>query len=132
MNRPIGVTIAAVLTFSGAMILGLTSCAFFAVGVMVVTGDEGRAPVSEAIAGMAIAGAFVLLILALATGFVAVNIAELRDWARTVSFAEIADSARERLLSVIASIAAVRRAWFVEFVSAHKGRPLEHHPWRRV
>lgn len=29
MNRPTGVTVAAVLTFSGAMILALTSCAFF-------------------------------------------------------------------------------------------------------
>ena len=116
MNRPIGVTVAAVLTFSGAILLALASCAFFVVGVMVVTGDEGRAPVSIAIAGMALAGAFMLLILALAAGCAAMNARELRDWARTVSLTEIVAGIRENLLSIFASIAAVRRAWFVDFV----------------
>lgn len=132
MNRPTGVTVAAVLTYSGAMILALTSCAFFALGVMVITGDECRAPVSEAIAGMALAGAFALLILALVAGWAAMNIAELRDWARTISLTEIAADMRERLLSIFASIAAVRRTWFTDFVSSHKSRRLEHHPWRRI
>jgi hypothetical protein len=132
MNRPTGVTVAAVLTFSGAMILALSSYAFFVVGVMVITGDEGRAPVSEAIAGMALAGAFSLLILAVVAGYTAFNIAELRDWARTMSFPGIGDSTREGLLSIFASIAALRRAWFVEFVSSHKSRRLEQHPWRRI
>lgn len=127
MNRPSGVTVVAVLTFSSAMILALASCTFFVVGVMVVTGDEGRAPVSVAMAGMALAGAFVLLILALATGLVALNARELRDWTRTISLTEIAESAREGLLSVFASIAAVRRAWFTDFVSSHKSRRIEHH-----
>jgi hypothetical protein len=131
MNRPTGVTVAAVLTFFGAMILALASVAFFVVGVMVVTGDEGRAPISVAIAGMALAGALILLILALATGCVALNASELRDWARTISVTEIAASTREGLLSIFASVAALRRAWFVEFVSSHKSR-LEHHPWRRI
>ena len=132
MNRPTGVTVAAVLTFSGAMILALSSYAFFVVGVMVITGDEGRAPVSEAIAGMALAGAFSLLILAVVAGYTAFNIAELRDWARTMFLPGIGDSTREGLLSIFASIAALRRAWFVEFVSSHKTRRLEHHPWRRI
>jgi hypothetical protein len=132
MNRPSGVTVAAVLTFSGATLLALTSCAFLVVGVMVVTGDEGRAPVAEAIAGMALAGAFLLLILALVAGYVALNIVELRDWARTISLSEIAVSTREGLLSIFASIAALRRAWFVEFVSSHKSCRLERHPWRRI
>jgi len=132
MNRPIGVTVAAVLTFSGAILLALASCAFFVVGVMVVTGDEGRAPVSIAIAGMALAGAFMLLILALAAGCAAMNARELRDWARTVSLTEIVAGIRENLRSIFASIAAVRRAWFVDFVSSHKSRSLEHHPWRRI
>jgi hypothetical protein len=132
MNRPSGVTVAAVLTFSAAMMLALGACSFFVVGVMVVTGDEGRAPLSVAIAGMALAGAFLLLILALVSGYVAMNIAELRDWARTISLTEIAADMRERLLSIIASIAALRRDWFADFVSSHKSRRLEHHPWRRV
>ena len=132
MNRPTGVTVAAVLTFSGAILLALASCAFFVVGMMVVTGDEGRAPVSVAIAGMALAGAFMLLILALAAGCAAMNARELRDWARTVSLTEITAGIRENLLSIFASIAAMRRAWFVDFVSSHKSRRLEHHPWRRI
>ena len=132
MNRSTGVTVAAVLTFSGAMILALTSCAFFSVGVMVVTGDEGRAPVSEAIAGMALAGAVCLLILAVAAGYMAFSVVELRDWARTISFTEIAASTRERLRSAHAALAELRRAWFAELTSPHKSRRLEHHPWRRI
>jgi hypothetical protein len=110
MHRPVGVTVAAVLTFSGAMVFALSSCALFVVGVMVATGDEGRAPVSEAIAGMALGGAFLLLILALVAGWVALNIAELRHWARTISLTEIAASARERLRIAYAAITALRRA----------------------
>jgi hypothetical protein len=132
MNRPTGVNAAAVLTFSGAMILALTSCAFFVVGVMVSSGDEGRAPVSEAIAGMALAGAVCLLILAVAAGYMAFNIVELRDWARTISFPEIAASSRERLRSAYAALAGLRRTGFAELASPHKSRGLEQHPWRRI
>src|SRR5271156_2912649 len=117
MNRPSGVTVAAVLTFSGATLLALTSRAFLVVGVMVVTGDEGRAPVSQAIAGMALAGAFLLLILALAAGCVALHARELRDWARTLSFTEIAASAAGRMRSVCGASSAVRRAWTAELTS---------------
>jgi hypothetical protein len=127
MQRPLGVTVAAVLTFSGAMLLALASCAFFAIGVMVVTGDEGRAPVSEAIAGMALAGSFLLLILALVAGYMSFNIVELREWARAISLSEIAAGTKEGLLGIFASIAALRRVWFVEFVSSHKNRRIEHH-----
>jgi hypothetical protein len=132
MKRPSGVTVAAVLTFSGAVLLALASCAFFVVGVMVVTGDEGRTPVSEAIAGMALAAGFSLLILAVVAGWMAFNIAELRDWAQTISLAEIAASTRERLRSAFAAITELRRAWFAELASSHKTRRLEHHPWRRI
>jgi hypothetical protein len=132
MNRPTAVTVAAVLTFFGAMILALTSCGLFVVGVMVVTGDEGRAPVSEAIAGMALAGAVYLLILAVAAGYMAFNVAELLDWARTISLTKIAASTRERLRSIFAAIAELRRAWFAELISSYKTRRLENHPWRRI
>lgn len=132
MNRPSGVTVAAALTFSGAMVFALASCAFFVVGVMVVTGDGGRAPVSEAIAGMALAGAFMLLILALAAACVALNARELRDWARTISVAEFAASTRERLRSAIAAMGATCRSLVADAASSHKNRRLEHHPWRRI
>jgi hypothetical protein len=132
MNRPTGVTVAAVLTFSGAMILALAACAFFLVGVMVATGDEGRVPVSVAIAGMAFAGAFLLLILALVAGCAALNARELRDWARTISLAEISASMERRSRNAFAATAALRRSLFAELASSHKSRRLEHHPWRRI
>jgi hypothetical protein len=132
MKRPTAATAAGVLTFFGAILLALGSCAFFVVGLMVATGDEARAPVSVAIAGMALAGALLQLILALAAGLVAQNIVELRDWARTISLTEIADSARESLLRIFASIAALRRDWFADFVSSHRSRRIEHHPSRRI
>jgi hypothetical protein len=130
MNRSSGVAVAAVLTFSGAMILALTSCAFFVVGVMVITGDEGRAPVSVAMAGMALAAAILLLLLALVAGYAALNARELRDWVRTISLAEIAARTREILRGAVvasAAIYALGRSWLADFVSSHKSRRVEHH-----
>src|SRR5580692_4201453 len=106
MNRPTGVTVASVLTFSGAMILATGSCAFFVVGVMVATGDERTAPVSVAITGMALGGGLMLLILAVAAGWVALNAGELREWARTVSFAGMAAGLGRRLRGMSADVAA--------------------------
>jgi len=99
MNRPSGERVAAVLTFSGAMILALGSFGFFVVSVMVATGDERGEPVSVAIAGMAIGGGFLLLILSGVAGWVAMNVGELREWARTAS------------ISVAAMAATVERKW---------------------
>jgi hypothetical protein len=104
MNCPAGERVAAVLTFSGAMILALVSCAFFVVGAMAATGDERGEPVSVAIAAMAVAGGFVLLILAGVSGFVAMNTGELREWAQTVSFAATAASVERRLRGVSATL----------------------------
>jgi hypothetical protein len=99
MNRPSGERVAAVLTFSGAMILALGSFGFFVVSVLVATGDERGEPVSVAIAGMAIGGGFLLLILSGVAGWVAMNVGELREWARTAS------------ISVAAMAATVERKW---------------------
>jgi hypothetical protein len=106
MNRPTGVTVAAVLTFSGALILALGSCVFFVVGVMVATGDERSAPVSVAITGMALGGGLMLLILAGAAGWIALNAGELREWARTVSFAGIPAGMGRRLRGMPVAVAA--------------------------
>jgi hypothetical protein len=121
MKRPTGETVAAVLSFSGAMILALASCGFFVVGVMAATGDERGEPVSVAIAGMAVAGGFVLLILAGATGWVAMNVAELREGAQTISIPEPAASAEGRWRGVFL---AAPRSWPVHTVSSHKNRSL--------
>jgi hypothetical protein len=101
VNRSTGERVAAVLTFSGAMILGLASCALCVIGAMVATGDERTAPVSVAITGMAIGGSLMLLILAGAAGLVAMNVGELREWARTVSFAEMAANVERKSESLL-------------------------------
>jgi hypothetical protein len=125
MKRPTGETVAAVLSFTGAMILALGSCGFFVVGVMAATGDERGEPVSVAIAGMAVAGGFMLLILAGAIGWAAMNVADLRDWMQTVSIRALAASVEARLRSVFM---AAPRSWPVQTVSSQKNRSLEHHP----
>src|ERR1700721_719830 len=101
MNRPSGERVAALLTFCGAMILVLGSFAFFAVSVMVATGDGRGEPVAGGMAGMAIAGGFLLLILASVVGWAAMNVGELREWARTVSISvtAMAASVERRLRS---------------------------------
>jgi hypothetical protein len=109
VNRSTGERVAAVLTFSGAMILGLASCAFLVVGVMVATGDERTAPVSVAITGMALGGGFMLLILAGAAGFVAMNTGELREWARMVSIAEMAASVKRKSESLLRGMSGAAR-----------------------
>jgi hypothetical protein len=132
MNRPSGVS---VITFSAAcaaMLLVLGSGAFFVVGVLVVTGDEGRAPVSVAITGMALAGAFALLMLALASAWLALNAVEVRDWARTLSLTEIAANTRERLRGAFSATESLSRSRFAAVAPSHKSRGLEHHPWRRI
>ncbi len=125
MTRTTGVTVAAVLTYSGAIVLALGSFAFFLVGVMVATGEESGQPVSIAIVGMALAGGFSLLILALVATWLAMNAGELREWARTASLTAIVARVAQTCRS--ASLATCR-SWFVEFLSSHKSRRLEHNP----
>jgi hypothetical protein len=128
MNRPTGVTVAAALTFSGAMILALGSFGLFLVGVMVATGDESAAPVSVAITGMAVAGGFLLLILAVVAGWMAMNAGELREWSRTISLTSTAASMERRSRNVFAALGALRRSWLAELASSYKSRRLEHRP----
>ena len=74
MNRPTSVTVTAVVAFSGAIMLALISFAFLLVGGMVATADDSGDAVSSAITGMAVAGGFSLLILASATGCLAIGV----------------------------------------------------------
>jgi hypothetical protein len=90
MKRPTGVTIVAVFTFFGAVILALGSIAFFCVAAMGMTGADAGDPVSVAIAGMAVAGGFSLLVLAGVAGCLTIGVLKLREWARIVSIASIA------------------------------------------
>jgi len=90
MNRPTGVTLIAIATFSGAAILALGSFAFFFVAVMAISGGDGGDPVSAAIAGMGLAGGFSLLVLAGVAGCLALGVLQLCEWARIVSISCIA------------------------------------------
>jgi hypothetical protein len=89
VKRPTGVTIVAVFTFLGAVILALGSVAFFCVAAMGMTGIDAGDPVSVAIAGMAVAGGFSLLVLAGVAVCLAIGVLKLREWARIVSIASI-------------------------------------------
>jgi hypothetical protein len=135
MNRPTVVTVAAVLTFSGAMILAFASCAFFVVGVMVATGDERSAPVSVAITGMALGGGFMLLTLAAAAGLAALNAGELREWARTFSFAGMAAGMGAKLRGMsVAMSASVERGLRGVAAAVRRGqeflrRRAQEFPW---
>lgn len=90
MKRPTGVTIVAVFTFLGAVVLALGSVAFFCVAAMGMTSVDAGDPVSMAIAGMAVAGGFSLLVLAGVAACLAIGVLKLREWARIVSIASIA------------------------------------------
>lgn len=90
MKRPTGVTMLAVLTFFGAASLALGSIAFFFIAVMGMTGGDAGEPVSVAIAGMGVAGGFLLLILAGVAACLTIGVLELCEWARIGSIASIA------------------------------------------
>ena len=89
-KRPTGVTIIAVLTFCGAVILALSSFGFFLIAVMGTTSKDGGQPVSAAIDGMGVAGGFSLLVLASVAACLAIGVLKLREWARIVSIASVA------------------------------------------
>ena len=89
MNRPIGVTVIAILMFLVAVLLVLASTACFFVGVMNVTGADSRDPVTVAIAGMTLAGGFSLLLLAAINITLGIGVLQLRETARRLCMASI-------------------------------------------
>jgi hypothetical protein len=89
VKRPIGVTIVAILTFFGAVILILGGCGFFFIAVMGMTGADAADPASVAIAGMGVAGGFSLFVLAGVAVCIAIGVLKLREWARIVSIIAI-------------------------------------------
>jgi hypothetical protein len=89
MQRPIGVTVIAILMFLGAALLILCSAVCFFVGVMCFTGAEGRDPVTAAIVGMALAAGFSLLLLAAIYLTLGIGVLQLRETARQLCMASI-------------------------------------------
>jgi hypothetical protein len=101
VKRPIGVTMIAILTFFGATILALGSCAFFVVAFIAMTGVDAAEPISVAIIGMAIAGGFSLLVLSGVAVCLAIGVLDLREWARIVSIASISTGIGCAILSLL-------------------------------
>ena len=89
MQRPIGVTVIAILMFLGAALLILCSAVCFFVGVMCFTGAEGRDPVTAAIVGMALAAGFSFLLLAAIYLTLGIGVLQLRETARQLCMASI-------------------------------------------
>src|ERR1700735_202457 len=84
MKRPIGVTIIAVLAFSGATILAVGACGLFFVALMGMTGGLSR---------LVLAGVAVCL---------AMGVLALREWARIAAVASIAAGIGITILSLFA------------------------------
>jgi len=102
VRRPFGVTIIAILTFFAAAVLALGAVALFFVAVMGMTGSDSGDPASVAIAGMGVAGGFLLLVLAGVAACLAIGVLQLREWARIVSIASIAAAIGFTILSLFA------------------------------
>jgi hypothetical protein len=88
MNRPLGVTLIAILTVIVAALLALSCLAFAFIAVMTMTGD-GFDPATTAITGMAIGGSISLIILAGVAAGLAIALFELREWAWSASIISI-------------------------------------------
>ena len=89
MQRPIGVTVIAVLMFLGAALLVLGSAVCFFVGVISFTGAEVRDPVTAAIVGMALGAGFSFLLLAAIYVILGIGVLQLRETARQLCMASI-------------------------------------------
>jgi hypothetical protein len=89
MKRPIGITVIAILVFIVAALFVLGSAACFFVGAMNATGADARDPVTVAIACMALAAGFSLLLLAAINVALGIGVLELRETARRLCMASI-------------------------------------------
>jgi preprotein translocase subunit SecY len=88
MNRPLGVTLIAILTVVVAALLAVSCLAFAFIAIMTMTGD-GFDPATTAITGMAIGGSISLIILAGVAAGLAIALFELREWAWSASIISI-------------------------------------------
>jgi hypothetical protein len=89
VNRPIGITVIAVVMFLVAAVLVLGSAACFFVGVMNITGADSHDPVTSAIIGMTLAAGFSLLLLAAINVTLGIGVLQLRETARRLCMASI-------------------------------------------
>lgn len=103
MNRPVGITVVAILMCLGGALLALGSVMFFVLGKTAVTfGNEG--PMSALFAGMGAVGGVIFLALAVIYAVLAVSLWRLRAWARPASVAFIGIGQMFALLGILRSM----------------------------
>jgi hypothetical protein len=121
VRRPTRLAIIAAGMFAGAALAALGSLAFFAVALLVATGDKSGEPISVAISGMGFSGGFALLILALLATSLGMALPEFRDWARTIPIAEMLAALELRARNVLSSAS---RSGAAAFPSRSKNHSL--------
>jgi hypothetical protein len=102
MKRPVGLTVIGVVMVGVAAVLALGCFASFFIAAMGITEGLSGDTVSNAIIGMAVGGAFSLLILAAAAAGLAHGVFTLREWAWTGTIAWIGAGMAFTVLSLFA------------------------------
>jgi hypothetical protein len=102
MKRPAGVTLLGIAILAIAAMLAILCVGAFFVAIMAITGEVSNDPVSAAITGMAIGGAFSLLIMAGVVASLAAAVFKLQEWAWSASIASIALATAFTLVSLFA------------------------------
>jgi hypothetical protein len=125
VRRPTNIAIIAAVIFAGAAIAALGALAFFALALLVATGDKSGEPISVAFIGMGVSGGFALLILALLATSLGMGLPEFRDWARSAPAAEMLSALELRARNVLTS---ARRSWAAVFPSRSKNHKLSFRP----
>jgi hypothetical protein len=117
--------IIAAVIFAGATVAALAALAFFAVALLVATGDKSGEPISVALIGMGFSGGFALLILALLAASLGMGLPEFRDWARSARPAEMLSALELHARNVLSSTS---RHWATAFPSRSKNHKLSFPP----
>jgi hypothetical protein len=128
VKRPTNIAIAAAVMFAGAALAALGALAFFALALLVATGDKSAEPISIAIVGMGFSGGFALLILALLATSLGMGLPEFRDWVRTVSTEEMWSAIEIRVRSARNVLNSASRSWAAAFPSRNKSHKLSFRP----
>jgi hypothetical protein len=125
VKRPTNIAIIAAVMFAGAAVAALGALAFFAVALLVATGDKSGEPVSVAIIGMGFSGGLALLILALLATSLGMGLPEFRDWAQTLPTAEMLTALGLHARNILSSAS---RYWAAAFPSRSKNHKLSFRP----
>ena len=131
MRRPTNIAIIAAVIFGGAAVAALAALAFFALALLVATGDKSGEPVSVALIGMGFSGGFALLILSLLATSVGMGLPEFRDWVRSLRPADMLSALESRARNVLSSASSAisaSRSWAAALPSRSKNHKFSFRP----